>query len=240
VSHSSFVILPSTRSYVMKFFAIIAVLCLCTVVIAHKNHPLKSERKPLPRPLDQKCTICEFIVNYAEDFLEQNATEQQILHFLEGVCLLFPSQLRPQCRAFVDQEGRDLIQLLIQKFPPNVVCAQLGFCPHRLVKPIRSQAGQYCTICEFIVQAIDGYLENNKTIAQIKQLLDSFCSLLPPNFGNQCVDFIDNYLELAIQWIISTENPDVFCTQIGMCTNKMQTPPKIRPLSAPKLKVNIH
>jgi len=34
----------------------------------------------------------------------------------------------------------------------------------------------------------------------------------------KCSDFIDNYLELAVQWILSNENPDVFCTQIGLCT----------------------
>jgi saposin len=129
---------------------------------------------------------------------------------------------------------------LIQKFPPNVICSLLGVCRNQKVKPALLQSGQYCTICEFVVQAIDGYLENNKTISQIKQLLDSLCSFLPPNFSNQCVDFVDNYLELAIQWIISTENPDVFCTQIGLCTNKIFNPPKARPLSTPKVKVNIN
>jgi saposin len=136
------------------------------------------------------------------------------------VCLLLPSQYRPQCRAFIDKEGRRLIELLIQNFPPNVVCSRLGLCSQRSVEATTLQNGQYCMVCELVVQTVDGYLQNNKTVVEIEQLLDSLCNRLPPNFNTQCIQFVNTYLPLVIQWIINTERPDIFCTQIGLCSSK--------------------
>jgi saposin len=197
----------------MKLLTLVTVVCFCVAfAFAHVN-----PKAEVSSPQDQTCTICQLVAGYAEDYLKNNATEQQILQFVEGVCLLFPSQFRPQCRAFIDQEGQQLIKLLLQKFPPNVLCARLGLCPGRVV-PTYLQNGQYCMICEFVVQTVDGYLQNNKTVVEIEQYLDAFCNRLPPNFNTQCVQFVHTYLPLVIQWIITTERPDVFCTQIGLCT----------------------
>eukprot|EP00029_Vermamoeba_vermiformis_P006925 TRINITY_DN284_c0_g1_i1.p1 TRINITY_DN284_c0_g1~~TRINITY_DN284_c0_g1_i1.p1 ORF type:complete len:210 (-),score=55.03 TRINITY_DN284_c0_g1_i1:653-1282(-) len=171
-----------------------------------------------PAQSGQSCTMCQFVANYAEDFLESNATETQIINFVASVCNLFPGAFKQQCHDFIAQEGQSLIQLLLQKETPSVICAQLGLCSSaKLYKP--AQSGQYCTICEFVVQAAEGYIQSNATLKEIETLLDSVCSILPGGFQDQCADFIDNYLELAIQWILSNENPDVFCTQVGLCSS---------------------
>jgi hypothetical protein len=201
----------------MKACILLALLCLCGLILASPYPTRRSERQPLPH--DQTCTLCQFVVHYAEDYLEQNATEQAVMQFLEGVCLLMPSQFRSQCQAFVEHDTKNLIALLIQKLPPNVLCSYLGICPKHAVKPVPLQSGQYCLVCKLVVQAIDGYLKNDKTIAEIQKLLDSLCALLPSNLSGICVQFVNRYLGLAIQWIINTENPIAFCTQIGMCQN---------------------
>jgi len=212
---------------------LLATIC-CSEIIAKKIN-IKATK---PKPQQSQCTLCEFVVNYAEDFLEQNSTEQQIIKFVESVCILFPQSFRQMCESFIEQEGESLIQLLVQKETPDVVCTQLGVCSSSSLNSLKlretiaskikkMQSGQYCTICEFVLQAIDGYIESNTTISEIKQLLDSFCSLLPPNFGDQCTDFVDNYLDLAIQWVVSNENPDAFCTQVGLCQNNQVKSEKI-------------
>lgn len=174
-----------------------------------------------PAQSGQSCTMCQFVANYAEDFLSSNATETEIITFVSTVCNLFPGAFKQECHNFIAQEGQALIQLLLQKETPSVICSQLGLCSSsKLIKPIKpAQSGQYCTICEFVVQAAEGYIQSNSTLKEIETLLDSVCSVLPGGFQDQCSDFIDNYLELAVQWILSNENPDVFCTQVGLCSS---------------------
>jgi hypothetical protein len=108
--------------------------------------------------------------------------------------------------------------MLVRKYTPQQICHALKLCPHHESTSLGAQHWeQYCFVCEFVTQIIEGYLKDDKEVAEIRLLLDSVCSLLPIKFSDQCIDFVNNYLQLAIQWILRNEPPKALCHQIGFC-----------------------
>lgn len=51
-----------------------------------------------PAQSGQSCTMCQFVANYAEDFLSSNATETEIITFVSTVCNLFPGAFKQEVR----------------------------------------------------------------------------------------------------------------------------------------------
>lgn len=58
--------------------------------------------QPVKRAAQQSaCDICELVVQMAENYLQQNATEQQILAKLDSVCERLPSPYGQEVRSFL-------------------------------------------------------------------------------------------------------------------------------------------
>jgi len=74
-----------------------------------------------------------------------------------------------------------------------------------------------CTMCEFAVQYIEGYLEQNMTETQIIALLDQLCELAPSTMRAECTQFVQQEVPTMIQFIVATESPQTACVQLGMC-----------------------
>jgi len=85
--------------------------------------------------------------------------------------------------------------------------------------------GFECSMCEFVVNYIEEYIKENKTEAQIVQLLIQLCVYAPGSLKQQCITFITNETPALIQYIINTESPQTACTQLGICSSDMKIPP---------------
>jgi len=83
------------------------------------------------RAQSQLCQVCQLVVATAENFLEENSTEQEVEDVLETVCnnsIVKRMGYSEQCDALVEAYLPELIQLLVQKETPQVACAQLKLC----------------------------------------------------------------------------------------------------------------
>jgi len=58
------------------------------------------------------CTICTFVTNIVEEYVQNNATEQKIEQLLGKVCNLFGG-FQSECQDFVNSEVPAIIQLLL-------------------------------------------------------------------------------------------------------------------------------
>jgi len=76
---------------------------------------------------DNTCVFCEFGVDQIEQYLQQNATAQQIVAALSNLCTLVPSEFTPTCNSMVKQVPA-VIQYLAQQYPAKEVCTLLGLC----------------------------------------------------------------------------------------------------------------
>ena len=54
--------------------------------------------------------------------------QQQIIAAVKQVCNHFPTLLKPQCEAFISEYGPQVIELLLQKLSPQIVCAAIRLC----------------------------------------------------------------------------------------------------------------
>lgn len=62
------------------------------------------------------------------------------------------------------------------------------------------------------------FVSTNSSEAEVIQQLDNLCNLLPL-FGAQCEAIVNEYAPQLIQWILNKENPQEFCTQVGLCSS---------------------
>jgi len=117
----------------------------------------------------------------------------------------------------VDQNAPQIIQALIRKEDPATVCTKIGACKTSL-HFAKVEAGPQCAICEFLVKEVEAQLAANKTEGQIIADLNKICSKLG-SIKAECTTVADQYAPEIINLLMSKENPQTVCSQIGLCKN---------------------
>jgi saposin len=200
---------------------------------AKQTHPLKNYLKKLK---DENCLMCETLIQAIESWLEDNMTIAEIQATLDTLCELLPVY-KDTCEAIVQQELVQVIQWIENNETPQQVCTQLGLCtnlhfikPHKPTpKPqflmAKKPGDTNCLICEYLIEAIEQWVENNDTIEQIEQNLETLCALIP-GYQKQCDAIIETEIPTIVQWLEKNEDPQTVCQQIGFCNNarKHMTP----------------
>jgi len=160
------------------------------------------------------CSLCTLVVGYVESYLQQNATEAEIVLELEQVCSLL-GPLADQCKQIVDQYVPQIVEWLVNGNPPATACAHLGLCSSPKIK---AKAGPTCDICEMVIQYVESYIQDNQTEAQIAEQLDQICALLGP-LEQPCDAMVAQYLPQMIKWIVDGNPPAAFCASLGLCSS---------------------
>merc|ERR1719321_491501 len=186
-----------------------------------------------------ECTICGYIVNAVEGYLAENKTETEIVQLLENDVCAILGPIKSTCDALVAQYLLDIIQYLESNQDPTTVCQEIGLCAasqapvavETQANPVAAQAegSIECTICGYIVKAVEGYLADIKTETEIEQLLESdVCGILGPlkDTGNALVA---QYLPDIIQYLETNQNPTQVCQEIGLCAAS-QAPVPAKPV----------
>eukprot|EP01105_Mastigella_eilhardi_P001689 TRINITY_DN11_c0_g1_i1.p1 TRINITY_DN11_c0_g1~~TRINITY_DN11_c0_g1_i1.p1 ORF type:complete len:384 (-),score=122.32 TRINITY_DN11_c0_g1_i1:93-1244(-) len=167
---------------------------------------------------DVGCATCKTLVGEFESWLASNATEQEIETTLMKVCALLPTDLQFVCDNIVE-EIPAIIAAVENKETPDTICKQLGLCQSQKVVPQTPTDTLVCEGCKFAVGAIEGWVESNKTVSEIEDLLDELCSLLPSTLETTCDRIVQVGVEEIIAWINNNESPAQICAQLGLCTS---------------------
>jgi len=99
---------------------------------------------------------------------------------------------------------------------------------------IQSASAQQCGLCETLIQYIEGLVENNSTVQEIEQELETICALVPA-YQQVCDQIVEQGVPQIVQWIEQNETPEEVCTQLGLCTSKDVAHPKILPINWGKI-----
>ncbi|RUS88535.1 hypothetical protein EGW08_003711, partial [Elysia chlorotica] len=177
---------------------------------AHQGEPKETIKQDSDGEL---CELCKYLVDYIDQYLEKNSTEQQIEQALEQVCNFLPASVKQQCDGFVTQYTPQLIQLLLQ-LKPEQVCTYLGLCSSKG----KMTAGPTCILCEFVMTQLDSILASNATQQQIVQALDQVCNFLPASVKQQCDGFVKQYTPTLIQLLLQVK-PSQVCTSLKLCNS---------------------
>jgi saposin len=170
------------------------------------------------------CAVCEMVVQVAENYVLNNATESEIQAAVDQLCSDLPSPYSSMCKQQVNSYLPQIIEWLEANEPPSTVCAQLGLCGSawavELENAKRDVEQSPCSVCEIVAQVVESQLENNATVSEIQQKLDSLCGDLPNPYNGECTLIVNAYLPQIIQWIENNETPQVVCQQISLCPNQ--------------------
>nr|XP_023422522.1 saposin-C isoform X1 [Cavia porcellus] len=198
----------------------------------------------LVEPLEQElvrahesvtCKACEYVVKKVMELIDNNRTEEKIIHALDSVCALLPESVSEVCQEVVDTYGDSIVALLLQEMSPELVCSELGLCmsgkdrlsqpklpmlrrlhaPPARVTPLKD--GGFCEVCKKLVGYLEHNLEKNSTKQEILNALEKGCSLLPDPYQKQCDEFVSQYEPLLVEILVEVIDPSFVCTKIGAC-----------------------
>lgn len=177
---------------------------------------------------DDKCVMCEFVMQFLRNMLEQKDTREDIENAVERVCSLMPHTLSEECQDYVEAYGDQVIELLAQEIDPAKVCQMIKLCPSvRVVVAVNDDVS--CVMCEYALTQLDQMLGDHKTEEEIRQALDHLCSVLPKTLSGECQAFVDTYTEQIIHMLIDDLTPDQVCRELHLCDSKA---PQLQELSA--------
>ncbi|XP_008281683.1 prosaposin isoform X2 [Stegastes partitus] len=174
------------------------------------------------------CAICEFVMKQLESMLQDETTEEEVIHAVEKVCTLLPSTLTAQCKDLIETYGQAIIELLVQQADPKTICTVLALCNDAsrtfvaaLDQP-RFKAGGYCEVCKMAVNYVDGILEKNATAAEIEDAVMKVCSFLPSSYQTECDQLVEQYEPMLVQLLLQMLDPDFVCMKVGACPESVR------------------
>ena len=97
---------------------VLCVLCVAAVLLLG-NHALGGEGE---------CVGCKGLVTLLENFVTENTTEQELFALVDKICPFLDPQIASVCPAMVEQMGPIVLQALVERENPEVLCTQLKFC----------------------------------------------------------------------------------------------------------------
>nr|KAF6425573.1 prosaposin [Molossus molossus] len=136
------------------------------------------------------CDICKDVITAADNMLKDNATEQEILVYLEA--------------------SPELVCSMLQ------LCSAQGL-PALTAHVTQQKDGGFCEVCKKLVGYLDNNLEKNSTKQEILDALEKGCSFLPDPYQKQCDQFVAEYEPVLIEILVEVMEPSYVCSKIGAC-----------------------
>ncbi|KAF7667369.1 hypothetical protein LDENG_00065740 [Lucifuga dentata] len=175
-----------------------------------------------------QCAICEFVMTKLEDMLQDQTTEEEVIHAVEKVCSLLPSTLSSQCQELIEAYGQAIIEMLLQEADPKTVCKALALCndASRAYIPVmdktRFNSGGFCEVCKTAISYLDTILEKNATKEKIEEAVRKVCSFLPESVQTECDQLVEQYEPELVQLLLQMIEPDFVCIKLGACPEAVQ------------------
>jgi saposin len=182
---------------------------------------------------DIGCAVCTFIVGKVEGYIANNNTESDILAFLEKDCeFLGIKSWVATCQGTVATFGPEIIQLVIDKQPADVVCTEIGLCNSSKIEvaapaPYKASGNDTvpCELCEMLVYYTEKLIASNKTEGEVIDELTKICAALPiQSWATDCTNMVVEYGDAIVAYIVNEEPPEVVCTEIRLCASTKTAP----------------
>ncbi|KAK3089587.1 hypothetical protein FSP39_004851 [Pinctada imbricata] len=181
---------------------------------------------------DTKCDVCQFLCNLIDQYIAKNSSEATINSTIYSLCNALPDAVKATCDLIAPTVVKDLAKGL----DPVKTCTTVKLCsntrldiqhetkeviPEEIIEDEERsetngvQAGEFCELCEFVVQLVDSYLEKNASSDKINATIMGVCNVLPAELKLFC----DEIAPKLVSALIAGIDPVKACTEINLCVN---------------------
>jgi saposin len=74
-----------------------------------------------------------------------------------------------------------------------------------------------CVICEYAMNALDGYIGDSRTEEMVEKHVHSLCKRLPSAVKDQCDNLVDTYAPALVQLLLRNMDPSEICSRLALC-----------------------
>jgi len=181
---------------------------------------------------DIECSLCQAALGWVEKEVAGNASVTRIEEALDEVCNLAPgSSLKTFCRTIVDTYTPELVNYIMSKESPQVICQKLGICQSAMDLVREYDDKLECVLCHYVLGWMEKFLQSDRSIARIEEGLDVVCEKIPSRYRARCTQVVQTYTPELINFILSRETPEVVCHQLRLCEQDEQA--EVRESSLP-------
>jgi len=195
----------------------------------------------------QGCATCELVIQFIEQWVESNATDAEILQYLQTVCNLFPGY-NSTCDSISKQGLAQILAWIEADETPTEVCTQLGQCTSgssqktsnnvktnvpsfaniqkylpnlpKVVKPVSVGQNVECGGCEEVITVIEEWLDNTEDEQSVITTIEVMCTYMP-EWVATCDAMVAAGVPAVVNWIVTYENSTVVCTQLKLCSTQV-------------------
>uniref|UniRef100_A0AAQ4PFH6 Prosaposin n=1 Tax=Gasterosteus aculeatus aculeatus TaxID=481459 RepID=A0AAQ4PFH6_GASAC len=216
---------------------------LCGAVThCQQNVWSKPQMKSVP------CDLCKEVLTVVDQILKDNATEAEVLGYLEKACQLIPDKgVTAECKEMVDNYYPVLMGIIKGELEdPTVVCGALGLCQSQQVSPFllnvpgllypqspeqeapKQENDAVCDDCvKFLTDAQTEAKANTSFVNSLIENIENQCDLLGSGLSAMCKQYVDQYGSLVIQQLMSMAPKDI-CVHAGFCPATKKTVPMMK------------
>lgn len=178
------------------------------------NFPLHAEKEARD---DQKCVVCEFIMQYIEKAMKNKSTKDKIEKVVHEACNYLPKTVSQECNDFVNEYADLVIKLLSENISPKEICTMMKLCQADMQKMIDSIAE--CALCQAIISEVDRMSTDPKVDAKIEAIVGKACRLLPASKQGKCTMMLEVYEQSIINLRKDGVNTKEICKKLSLCSN---------------------
>lgn len=100
----------------MKTFMKLLLVAMMTIFITGRALP------------SEYCGVCQYVATITESYLANNQSVVEIEQVLDKACNILPQSIIPICDEVICNYFPSIVTELETKYPPAVVCQDLGLC----------------------------------------------------------------------------------------------------------------
>lgn len=163
------------------------------------------------------CQLCTIVLTFAQQYLESNATDQEVISFIDNQLCSKLGALSATCKTYVDAYGAVIIYQLAQKIDPSIVCHNIGLCA-TAVSQVKLNVDT-CAACKFGLHELQTALTNPNTQKYVFGFVNkNLCANLKGELSSACVQIVNNFGSYALVELAKLINPEQLCNQVKLCS----------------------
>ncbi|GCA65389.1 hypothetical protein KIPB_017004, partial [Kipferlia bialata] len=109
-----------------------------------------------------------------ESWITEDTTEAEIIEYLNDACsILYLDSLVQVCDDILDEFMDEILELLQEDYPADVVCQLIGMCDGAIVIEVEASNDIMCDICDTIMYDLESWMTSDTTEEEIEEFLEN-------------------------------------------------------------------